>query len=174
MGTYSISLSVSDSALSVSTSFAVTVTNIPPRFIGTLPNQTLPVNSIGSYDLSAFFVDDDGNPLTMTATSSFAGGSALNLPVGILTLPNWSTVAIEPTLMSELGIYLINVTVSDSIAAVSSSFRISVFNTPPYFLSKVPADFTMRFNNTYVMFIPKFKDNEGHAVTVILDSIPAG
>jgi hypothetical protein len=174
VGTYSISLSVSDSALSVSTSFAVTVTNIPPRFIGTLPNQTLPVNSIGSYDLSAFFVDDDGNPLTMTATSSFAGGSALNLPAGILTLPNWSTVAIEPTLMSELGIYLINVTVSDSIAAVSSSFRISVFNTPPYFLSKVPADFTMRFNNTYVMFIPKFKDNEGHAVTVILDSIPAG
>jgi hypothetical protein len=76
--------------------------------------------------------------------------------------------------MSQIGIYLIHVTVSDSLAAVSSSFLITVVNTPPYFLSKVPADFTMRFNNTYVFFIPKFKDNEAHAVTVIIESIPAG
>jgi hypothetical protein len=78
------------------------------------------VNSKGSYDLLRFFVDDDGNPLTMTATSSFAGGAALTLPAGILTLPTWSTVAIAPTQMAEIGIYLITVTVSDSLAAESS------------------------------------------------------
>jgi hypothetical protein len=76
--------------------------------------------------------------------------------------------------MTELGIYLITVTVSDSLATVSSSFQISVVNTPPYFLSAVPDDFTMRFNTTYVFFIPKFQDNEGHDVTVVLDSIPSG
>ena len=174
MGTYTISLTVSDSSLTATSSFVVTVANTPPRFTGTLPSHTLSVNSLGSYDLSALFVDDDGNPLTMTATSSFAGASALTLPAGILTLPTWSTVAIAPSQMTELGIYLITVTVSDSLATATSSFKISVINTPPFFVSTVPEDFTMRFNNTYVFFIPKFKDNEGHAVTVVLDSIPAG
>lgn len=41
----------------------------------------------------------------MTATSSFGGGPALSLPDGILTLPTWSTIAIAPTKMEELGIY---------------------------------------------------------------------
>jgi hypothetical protein len=132
------------------------------------------MNSIGSYDLSVYFVDDDGNPLTMAATTSIAGGVATTLPSGILTLPNWSTVEITPTQMSELGDYIITVTVSDTLVAVAGSFKISVVNTPPYFVSTVPADFTMKFNNTYIFFIPKFQDNEGHAVTVILDSIPAG
>jgi len=51
------------------------VKNTPPRFTAaTLPSYQLSLNSIGSYDLSSFFVDDDGNALTMTATSSFAGG----------------------------------------------------------------------------------------------------
>ena len=41
-------------------------------------------------------------------------------------------------------------------------------------MSVVPEDFTMKFNTTYEYYIPQFSDNEGHAVTVILDSIPAG
>jgi hypothetical protein len=76
--------------------------------------------------------------------------------------------------MAEIGNYLMSVTVSDSLATVSSSFEISVFNTPPYFLSTVPADFTMRFNNTYLFYIPDFKDNEGHTVTIVLESVPPG
>jgi hypothetical protein len=150
------------------------VKNTPPRLTAKLPECQLSLNSLGIYDLSAFFVDDDGNALTMTAASSFAGGKAMNLPSGILTLPNWSTVAMAPTQMTEIGLYLITVTVSDSLAKVSSSFQISVSNTPPYFVSAVPEDFTMRFNNTYVFSIPVFKDNEGHAVEISLDSIPAG
>ena len=76
--------------------------------------------------------------------------------------------------MTEMGLYLITVTVSDSLAKVSTSFKISVANTPPYFVSTVPADFTMRFNSTFDFSIPKFQDDEGHGVTVILDSIPSG
>jgi hypothetical protein len=76
--------------------------------------------------------------------------------------------------MGEVGNYLINVTMSDSLATVSSSFYISVVNSNPYFLDSVPEDFTMRFNNTYVYFIPKFKDDEANPVKVVIDSIPAG
>jgi hypothetical protein len=73
VGSYIITVTVSDSALSVSSSFVVTVPNTPPRFTKTLPDKLLRVNSLGNYDLSDSFVDDDGNPLTMTARSSFAG-----------------------------------------------------------------------------------------------------
>jgi hypothetical protein len=76
VGTYNITVTVSDTALSFATSFLLTVPNNPPRFNNTLSDQKLPVNSLGSYDLSGSFVDDDGNPLTMTATSSFAGKPA--------------------------------------------------------------------------------------------------
>jgi hypothetical protein len=41
-------------------------------------------------------------------------------------------------------------------------------------VSTVPADFTMRFNSTKILIIPEFQDDEGHAVAVVLDSIPAG
>jgi hypothetical protein len=79
------------------------------------------VNSLVSYDLSDSFVDDDGNPLTMTATSSFEKKPAQSLPVGILlTIKNMFTVAIAPTQMAELGTYLITVTVSDTLATASS------------------------------------------------------
>jgi len=72
----------------------------------------------------------------MTATSSFAGKPDLSLPVDtLLTLPNWSTVAIAATQMTEIGDYVITVTISDSLATASSSFQISVTNTAPYFVS---------------------------------------
>ena len=69
---------------------------------------------------------------------------------------------------------MITVTVNDTLATASSSFEISVFNTPPYFMRKFQEDFTMKFNNTYNISIPEFKDDEGHDVRVLLDSIPAG
>jgi hypothetical protein len=174
VGTYKISLSVSDSLATVTTSYTLKITNASPRLISTPLAVNAPLNSITFIDLSTNFKDDDDDPMTLTAIYSFNGGSWVTLPSGIMTLPNWLTVAIAPTQMIELGIYLITVTVSDSLAKVSSTFKISVSNTPPYFLSIVPADFTMRFNNTYVFFIPKFQDDEGNGVTVILDSIPAG
>ena len=51
--------------------------------------------------------------------------------------------------MTQIGVYLITVTVSDSLDKASSTFEISVVNTPPYFVDSVPEDFTMRFNTTY-------------------------
>lgn len=110
----------------------------------------------------------------MSATSSYAGSSAIAIPTGILTQPAWSTLQITPTLVSDMGDYLITVTITDTVASISGTFMISVINTPPYFVSTVPSDFTMKFNNTYVYYLPKYTDNEGHTVTVIIESNPGG
>ena len=56
-----------------------------------------------------------------------------------------------PTQMTELGDYFITITVSDTLASISASFNIFVINTPPYFVSTVPDDFTMKFNTTYAL-----------------------
>jgi hypothetical protein len=47
-------------------------------------------------------------------------------------------------------------------------------NTAPFFVKEVPKDFTMKFNTTYTLYVPQFADNEGHAVSVTLESVPAG
>jgi hypothetical protein len=87
-----MSITVTDSVLSVTTSFLITVVNLPPRFTSTMPDRLIPLNSIGTYDLTTYFVDDDGNPLFVTATSSFAGATAIAIPTGILTQPAWATI----------------------------------------------------------------------------------
>jgi hypothetical protein len=76
--------------------------------------------------------------------------------------------------MSDVGEYLVTVVVSDTLSSVSSSFKVQVVNTAPYFVKEVPKDFTMKFNTTYTLYVPKFTDNEGHAVSVLLDSVPTG
>ena len=169
-----MSVTVTDTVLSITSTFIVTVANTPPRFTSSIPDQVVNLNGVGTYDLSTFFVDDDGNPLTMTATSSFAGGAATTIPIGIITLVNWSTIEISPVLVGDLGSYVISVTVSDSLATITTLFTISVVNTPPFFVSESPKDFAMKFNNSYMYLIPAFQDNEGHAVTVILNSVPSG
>lgn len=63
---------------------------------------------------------------------------------------------------------MIAVTVSDTIAEATRYFEIEVVNTPPYFVKRFRADFTMRFNNAYLFLIPEFKDDEKNAVTVLL------
>jgi hypothetical protein len=139
-----------------------------------MPDYQVPLNSIGSYDLSAHFTDDDGNPLTMTADVVFAGGMATPIPTGIMNQPAWSTLTITPTVMADLGTYLVTIYVTDSLASISGSFTIEVINTPPYFVSAEPADFIMKFNTTHVYYLPTYKDNEGHTVTVMINSVPAG
>jgi hypothetical protein len=39
-------------------------------------------------DLSTYFIDDDGDPITLTATYSFNGGAATAIPGGIFTKPS--------------------------------------------------------------------------------------
>jgi hypothetical protein len=88
-GTYTISLSVSDNQpLTVTTSFTLTITNVAPRLVTTILDRTASQNINNLVDLTTFFVDDDLDPITMSATFSFNGGAATSLPSGIFTVPS--------------------------------------------------------------------------------------
>jgi hypothetical protein len=84
-GSYLISLTVSDlQPLSVATSFTITITNSPPALVGTIPSQTVIHGNNLSIALSSYFNDANGDPMTMTATSSYNGAAALAIPNGII------------------------------------------------------------------------------------------
>jgi hypothetical protein len=85
VGLYTISVVVSDSKLSVTESFTLDVTNASPREISTPLAVTAPQNKLTSMDLSIYFIDDDGDPMTLAATYSFNGGPATPIPGGIFT-----------------------------------------------------------------------------------------
>jgi len=88
VGFYTISVTVSDSKLAVSASFTLDVTNASPREISTPLAVTAPQNKVTSVDLYSKFIDDDGDPMTLTATYSFNGGAATPIPGGIFTKPS--------------------------------------------------------------------------------------
>ena len=77
VGSYTISLSVSDSLLPVTSSFTLTITNERHKLVSaTLPSFTARQNIQTPMDLSSYFIDDDGDPMTLTATYSFNEGIA--------------------------------------------------------------------------------------------------
>jgi hypothetical protein len=104
--------------------------------------------------LSPFFTDDDGNPLTVIATYQFNGVSPAIIPGGIFTQPTATSIGLAPSLLTDLGEYLVTVVVSDTLAQASSSFKINVVNTAPFFVKELPKDFTMKFNTTYTLYVP--------------------
>lgn len=79
---------VSDTKLSVPASFTLDVTNASPHEAKTLVPVTAPQKMLTSMDLTSFFIDDDGDPMTLTATYSINGGAAMAIPGGIFTKPS--------------------------------------------------------------------------------------
>ena len=61
--------------------------------------------------LGSNFIDDDGDIITMTATSSFNGGSAVAVPTGIVTMPSSFTIDVASTSIADTGTYTITLTV---------------------------------------------------------------
>ena len=88
VGTYTISVIMSDSQLAVTASFTLNITNAIPRLNSTLQNITAPLNEPTIIDLMSNFTDDDGDPMFLTATYSFNGGTPLPIPGGIFTMPS--------------------------------------------------------------------------------------
>jgi len=89
-------------------------------------------------DLMSNFIDDDGDPMSLTATYSFNGGAPLPIPGGIFTTPSSFMIHVYPTGYSSVGTYSISLIVSDSVESVTSSFQLTVKNTPIKFTATLP------------------------------------
>lgn len=76
--------------------------------------------------------------------------------------------------IDDVGIFEIGVSVSDSKLQVYQSFKLTATNSPPYFIKDVPQDLIINFNKTYEYNLPPYKDDEGNAITIMIESKPRG
>ena len=83
--------------------FSVNVTsNRSPTRVGSIPQQTVRVGgSAGTVDVSSYFSDPDGNPLTYSATSSNTSKATVSVSESTLTITavaaGWSTIRVKAT-----------------------------------------------------------------------------
>ena len=119
-GTATVTVTGSDSFVSVSQTIAVSVKN-PPTAVGTIPNQGGPVGwGTISVNVSSYFSDPDGQPLTYSASSSntqFASASVSSSTVNIFPI-SAGTVTITVTATNPDGL------------SATSSFSVTL--TPQY------------------------------------------
>jgi hypothetical protein len=135
-GVYTMSLTVSDPLpASVTQTFTVTVTNAAPRLLSAPPSPSIVHGNTISMPLSAYFVDDDADPLTMTATYSLNGGAAIAIPGGIFTVSSLLTIVATSTGLVDVGAYTISLSISDSLSAVTTSYTLSITNASPRLVS---------------------------------------
>jgi hypothetical protein len=129
---YKISLIVSDPLpVSVTQSFTVTVTNAAPRLVNDPPSLSVVHGKSKSMPLSACFIDDDFDPVTMVATYQLNGGAVSKIPGGIFSVPSLLTIDATSVGMVDVGTYKISLSVSDSLAVVTTSYTLTITNSSP-------------------------------------------
>ncbi len=123
-GTVSVKVTASDSALSVSDTFDIAVSNAP-TVANAIPDQTATVNAAFSFQFAAnTFNDADGDTLTYTATKSDDNA-----------LPDWLSFAADTRTFSgtptaaNVGTVSVKVTATDGTHSVSDTFDIAVVTT---------------------------------------------
>ena len=86
-GRTTVELSARDPGnLTATMSFGVTVTKGPPVAVGEIPRDTLNVGETVTLDLSEYFRDPDGDPLTYGATAFFSRIATISVSGSVMTI----------------------------------------------------------------------------------------
>jgi hypothetical protein len=112
-------------------------------------------------------VDDDGDPITVTATYSLNGGAAVKIPIGIFTVPSAFEIVVASTSISDTGVYTMSITVSDPLpASVTQIFKVDVTNTAPRLISAPPNLSLIHGKTIYMPLSAYFTDDDADAITM--------
>ncbi len=122
-GVYKITYWVIDelSTPSIKKTFTLTIKYNGPYLIATdPPNTSIKHFEAKTYALASYFTEDNGDPLTMSATYSFNGGPATNIPSGIFAQPSGIfaqpsdfEIIVTSTSIMDVGTYVFTLTVKD-------------------------------------------------------------
>jgi hypothetical protein len=117
--------------------------------------------------LASYFADEEGDPLTMTATYSFNGASAMPIPGGIFTKPDEFQIDVASTSIADTGVYDITLTVSDLLlASLTQTFKVIVTNTAPKIASTLPNPSIVHGKSISMPLDEYFIDDEGDTMTM--------
>ena len=159
-GTATVSLTATDSRDATAThTFSITVLpNSAPTTVGTIPAQTVSIGgSAGTVDLSSYFSDPDGNPLTYSATSSDTSKATVSV--------SGATVSITPV---ATGSATITVTATDnSNATATQDISVTVIaNRAPVRTATIPTQtVSLTASAVTVDLGSYFSDPDGNPLT---------
>ena len=160
VGTATITVTATDpDSLSVTQTFTVTVAqpNRAPVAVGTIPDQTVNVGATTTIsDISAYFNDPDGGPLTYTATSLDTAKATVALSNATLTLTGVAA-----------GTATINVTATDPDSLTATqTFTVTVVqpNRAPVAVGTIP-DQAVGATTVTVDVSSYFSDPDGDTLT---------
>jgi hypothetical protein len=153
--------------MSVTTSFTLSITNTAPKVVTVPGDVSLVHKSSLTIPLSSNFIDDDGDPITLSCTCTKSGGAAVTIPNGIFYFGSPFTIDIKSTSIADTGVYLITMVVSDGFPmSVTTSFTLSITNAVPKVVS-VPGDVSLVHKNSLTIpLASKFIDDDGDAITM--------
>ncbi len=138
-GSAVVTLTASDGAAQVTTTFALSVTIPQPPAIGAIGAQTTPEDTARDV---AFTVADGDTPLDALAISATSSNTAVVPTVGLVVSGTGSsrTLTVTPA-DNQSGSSTISVIVSDGLASAQTSFVMTVnaVDDPPTFAAGVPS-----------------------------------
>ena len=159
-GSTTVSLTATDSRDATAThTFTLTVLpNSAPTTVDTIPAQTVSIGgSAGTVDLSSYFSDPDGNPLTYSATASDTSKATVSV--------SGATLSITPV---ATGSATITVTATDnSNATATQTFSVTVIaNRAPVRTSTIPTQtVSLTASAVTVDLGSYFSDPDGNPLT---------
>ena len=164
-GTANVTVTATDpGGLNATQTFQATVPNQAPQGVGTIPARTVQVGDPATLDVSQYFDDPDGDPLTYTATSSNSHVATVSTAGANLTV---TAVA--------KGTANVTVTATDSGGLTATqTFRVTVPNRPPQRQGTIPAQTITEGQSETVNMSSYFTDPDGDALTYSASSSNTG
>ncbi|MDE0605167.1 MAG: Ig-like domain-containing protein [bacterium] len=151
-GTATVTVTARDpGGLAATQSFSVTVPNNPPEVVGAIPRDTVNVEDTITVDLSGYFEDPDGDPLSYSAEPFFADVLNATVSGSVLTIVGlqggWSTS--------------VTVTASDPEGLEATQrprFTVVQPNRPPVATGPIPDDTVAAGRTLRVFMFSHFDD----------------
>ena len=159
-GSATITVTATDNSSATATQ-TISVTVLPNRApvkVGSISTQTVGVGgTAATVDVSSYFSDPDGNPLTYSATSSNTNRATVSVSEATLTITpvaaGWLTITVNAT--------------DPSNTAAAQTFYVNVVsNRSPTRVGTIPSQL-VRVGSTAVTLdvSPYFSDPDGHTLT---------
>ena len=157
-GEAAVTVTASDGELSAEQTVTVTVTNGAP-VAGSIPGQTVGMDTRKDLDASGYFSDPDGDALTYTAVSSDTARVSVAVSGAVVTLTGVAK-----------GEATVTVTASDGELSASQSFTVTVPNRAPVVEWDMPDQLFQPGGKIHVFVFASFSDPDGDTLTMESDS----